>query len=60
MFSGSILYPKHVMQSLREYMGVADHPLASPFAFNNDENFAFFSSVAGTPQSLEPRNSVRV
>jgi hypothetical protein len=57
---GSVIYPKHVMQSLREYMGVADHPLASPFAFNNEESFAFFSTVAGTPQNADPRNSVRI
>jgi hypothetical protein len=40
-------------------MGISDNPLASPFAFNNDESFAFFSSVTGTPQNSDPRNSLR-
>jgi hypothetical protein len=57
---GSIIYPKHVMQSLRDYMGISDNPLASPFAFNNDETFDFFSTSKNTPQAKDVRNSVRV
>ncbi|MFQ3236122.1 MAG: hypothetical protein ACI9C4_001691 [Paraglaciecola sp.] len=57
---GSIIYPKHVMQSLREYMGIADNPLVSPFAFNNGESFDFFSATKSTPQAKDVRNSIRV
>jgi len=58
--SGKIIYPKHVMQSLREYMGVADHSLAQPFKFNNAESFNFFNADVSTPQGIDPRNLVRV
>lgn len=57
---GSVIYPKHVMQSLRGYMGISDNPLVSPFAFNNEEAFDFFSSTKSTPQSVDPRNTIRV
>jgi len=57
--SGKIIYPKHVMQSLREYMSVADHVLAQPFQFNNDESFNFFDANVSTPQGIDPRNLVR-
>lgn len=40
--NGVILHPKHVMQSLRDYMGVADHAIKSSFGFNNGESFDFF------------------
>lgn len=40
--NGTIIYPKHVMQSLREYLGISDHVNASGFAFNNLESFDFF------------------
>ncbi len=58
--SGKVIYPKHVMQSFREYMGVADHSLAQPFKFNNDESFNFFNADVSTPQGVDPRNLVRV
>jgi len=58
--NGNIIYPKHVMQSLREYMNVADHVIAQPFQFNNDESFNFFDANVATPQGLDPRNLVRV
>jgi hypothetical protein len=57
---GSIIYPKHVMQSLRDYMGISDNPLVSPFAFNNDETFDFFSTSKSTPQVKDLRNSLRI
>jgi hypothetical protein len=57
---GSIIYPKHVMQALRDYMGVSNHSLTSPFAFNNDESFSFFSASGSTPQNSDPRNSIRI
>jgi hypothetical protein len=57
---GSIIYPKHVMQALREYMGVSDHILTSPFAFNNEHKFDFFNSSLSTPQNSDPRNSIRI
>jgi len=58
--SGKIIYPKHIMQSLREYMGVADHSVAQPFKFNNDESFSFFDANVSTPQGSDPRNLVRI
>jgi hypothetical protein len=57
---GSVIYPKHVMQSLRDYMGISDNPLVTPFLFNNEESFDFFSTSKSTPQNADPRNSVRV
>lgn len=48
--NGKIIYPKHVMQSLREYLGVADQAVAAPFQFNNGENFDFFNAAKSTPQ----------
>jgi hypothetical protein len=57
---GSIIYPKHVMQALREYMGVSASALSSPFAFNNEESFGFFDAAVSTPQKSDPRNSVGV
>lgn len=57
---GSIIYPKHVMQSLRDYMGIGNNPLVTPFTFNNDETFDFFSATKATPQGQDVRNSVRV
>jgi len=58
--NGKIIYPKHVMQSLREYMGVAEHSLTTPFQFNNAESFNFFNADVSTPQGRDPRNLVRV
>jgi hypothetical protein len=57
---GSIIYPKHVMQALREYMGISNSPLLNPFPFNNSENFAFFNPSVSTPQNADPRNSIRI
>jgi hypothetical protein len=56
---GSIIYPKHVMQSLRNYMGIDDSGLASPFKFNNSESFDFFNADVATPQMADVRNLVR-
>jgi len=58
--NGKIIYPKHVMQSLREYMGIADSSIAQPFKFNNEESFNFFDANISTPQGVDPRNLVRV
>ena len=40
---GTIIYPKHVHQALRRYLGIANTPGAQRFPFNNTEDFAFFS-----------------
>ena len=42
--NGSIIYPKHVIQSIRSYLNIDGHGLAQPFAFNNSENFDFFGN----------------
>ena len=41
--NGTIIYPKHVHQALRRYLGIANTPGAQRFPFNNTEDFAFFS-----------------
>lgn len=41
---GSYIYPKHVMQALRDYLGLSEHPNASSFALNATEGFNFFGS----------------
>jgi hypothetical protein len=58
--NGKVIYPKHVMQSLREYMGIANHNIATPFQFNNDESFSFFDANVATPQGKDPSNLSRV
>jgi uncharacterized protein (DUF1501 family) len=58
--NGKVIYPKHVMQSLREYMGVDNSSLASPFKFNNEESFGFFDANVSTPQGKDPSNLTRV
>ena len=40
--NGVIIYPKHVMQALREYLGINNSALTAPFAFDSVENFNFF------------------
>ena len=40
---GTIIYPKHVHQALRLYLGIEDTSGARRFPFNNTEDFAFFS-----------------
>ena len=40
--NGTIIYPKHVHEALRRYLGIANTPGAQRFPFNNTEDFAFF------------------
>ena len=39
---GTHIYPKHVHQALRKYLGIENSPGAQRFPFNNTEDFAFF------------------
>ena len=39
---GTIIYPKHVHEALRRYLGIANTPGAQRFPFNNTEDFVFF------------------
>jgi len=57
--NGKVIYPKHVMQSLREYVGIDNHAITQPFAFNNSESFDFFSTDKSTPQESDVRNLIR-
>lgn len=41
---GTIIYPKHVHNALREYLGIANTPAVSGFEFTNTEDFAFFQA----------------
>ena len=41
--NGTIIYPKHVMASIRDYLGISETTLSQPFSFNNTESFDFFS-----------------
>jgi uncharacterized protein (DUF1501 family) len=40
---GTIIYPKHVHQAIRSYMGLDSSPLTSAFPFANAEAFDFFN-----------------
>lgn len=40
--NGSIIYPKDVMQSLRDYLGISQHQNAVQFAFDTPANYPFF------------------
>lgn len=41
--AGTIIYPKHVMQGLRDYLNLSQQTIAQPFSLNSSESFAFFS-----------------
>lgn len=41
--NGTLMHPKHIHKSLRNYMGIAEDPILSPFPYNNTEDFNFFA-----------------
>ena len=52
--NGTIIYPKHVHQALRSYLGIESTPGTQRFPFSNTEDFAFFSS-SGASEDLSLR-----
>ncbi|MFT5484354.1 MAG: hypothetical protein ACI9GW_003019 [Halieaceae bacterium] len=45
---GTIIYPKHVHQALRTYLGLDSSPLTANFPFSNAEVFDFFNPNLST------------
>ena len=41
--NGTIIYPKHIHQALRRYLGIENSPGALRFPFSNTEDFEFFA-----------------
>lgn len=41
--SGDIIYPKHLMYNLRDYLGLNSHSNTQPFPLNESSTFDFFS-----------------
>lgn len=41
--SGKIIYPKHIHQAMRDYLGISGGAIDDAFPLNNTENFNFFS-----------------
>lgn len=58
--NGSSIYPKHVMDSFRGYLGLNEMTETTLFPFNNSESFDFFNANKSTPQMSDPRNTVRI
>ncbi len=42
--NGITLYPKHIHQAVRNYLGINNHAITAPFAFANTESLALFGS----------------
>lgn len=41
--NGTIIYPKHVHKALRRHLGIENSPVEENLAFNNTEDFDFFT-----------------
>lgn len=46
--NGSIIYPHHVHEAMRRYLGLDLESVTSPFAFNNSESFDLFNPSLST------------
>ena len=58
--NGTNIYPKHIHQALRTYLGIDSHPLIGRFQFSQAENFDFFNPDLQTAgRDSDPRNSIR-
>jgi hypothetical protein len=58
--SGSIIYPKDVMSSLRKYLAIDQHATTLVYPVKEEVEFDFFNGTYSTKQGSDARNLIRI
>jgi hypothetical protein len=58
--SGSIIYPKDVMSSLRKYLAIDQHATTLVYPLKEEVEFDFFNGTYSTKQGSDARNLIRI